>query len=368
MEVTSVYSGKQIRVLVVDDSAVMRALLRMTLQSCPEVELAGMAFDGVAGVEAIERLRPDLVLLDIEMPRMNGLEALSEIQARGLAVKVIMCSTLTRRGASITLEALARGAVDYVTKPMAQNGVRDGVEALSLELLPKIRALFPRVPTLAGREPRSIALRGSRHIPEGDRRARPGLLVVGVSTGGPAALEKFLPALPSDFPLPVLVAQHMPPLFTALLAERLDGMCSMPVHEATSLESVQSGTVVLARGDSHMQIAGSAAHPVLRLTQTIVGEFCRPSVDVLFRSAAAVYGAGVVAVVLTGMGSDGLDGCRAIHAAGGRILAQNRETSAVWGMPCVVVEAGLADKVLPPEALAAEVVRAVTRNRKSKLA
>ncbi len=368
MENKSLNAGKPIRVLIVDDSAVMRALLRMTLETCPEVELAGMAFDGAAGVEAIERLRPDLVLLDIEMPRMNGLEVLNEIRTRGLAVKVMMCSTLTRRGASITLEALARGAIDYVTKPTAQHGVRDGVEALSRDLLPKILALFPDAPLRILRGSWSVTPREIRQIPADGRQAQPGLLVVGVSTGGPAALEKFLPVLPSDFPLPVLIVQHMPPLFTTLLAERLHALCSMPVHEAMALESLQPGTIVLARGDSHMQIVAGAGRPMLRLTQTIAGEFCRPSVDVLFRSAAAVYGAAVVAVVLTGMGSDGLDGCRAIHAAGGRILAQDRATSAVWGMPGVVAEAGLADQVLPLDALAAEVARAAAQNARSKLA
>ena len=348
-----------IRVLVVDDSAVMRSLLRMTLATCPEIELVGVAIDGVAGLEAIERLTPDLVLLDIEMPRMNGLEVLAAIRARNLPVKVIMCSTLTRRGAAITLDALAHGATDYVAKPSAQNGVREGLEALSRELLPKILALFPARDGRGNHNDSAAAPFRIASRPVALATAQ--VLAIGVSTGGPAALEKLLPALPPDLPLPVLIVQHMPALFTALLAERLDGLCKMPVREARSGEIPQAGHVYLARRDWHMQAIGAAGRCSLRLTQSAPEQYCRPSVDVLFRSAATVYGRGVLAVVLTGMGSDGLDGCRAIHAAGGRILVQDRETSAVWGMPGVVAEAGLADGILPLDTLAGEIVRSTMR-------
>lgn len=347
-----------IRVLVVDDSAVMRSLLRMTLASCPEVELVGMAADGVAGLEAIKRLKPNLVLLDIEMPSMDGLETLAEIRGRNLPVKVIMCSTLTRRGASITLEALARGAADYVTKPTTHHDVRGGMEALIRELLPKIRALFsagengPRTGVI--RAPFSASLQTAITPPAA-------VLAIGVSTGGPAALERILPALPAGFPVPVVIVQHMPPLFTALLAERLDGLCKVRVREAVDAEAVVAGVVYLARGDWHMQTVGSSARCSLRLTQASPEHHCRPSVDVLFRSVATTYGAGALGVVLTGMGSDGLEGCRAIHAAGGRILVQDRETSAVWGMPGVVAAAGLADQVLALESIATEVVRSTSR-------
>jgi two-component system, chemotaxis family, protein-glutamate methylesterase/glutaminase len=354
-------SRRPTRVLVIDDSAVMRRLLRMTLATCPEVELAGVAMDGLTGLEAIERLRPDLVLLDIEMPRMNGLEVLEEIRARNLSARVIMCSTLTRRGASITLEALARGATDYVAKPTAQYGVREAVEYLACELLPKIRALF------RARESTHIKSAAPLRVISHSAPVAPaGVLAIGVSTGGPAALEKFLPALPADFLLPVLIVQHMPPLFTTLLAERLNGLCRIPVHEALAGEMIQPGSVYLARGDWHMQTIGSPLRSVLRLAQSVPEQHCRPSVDVLFRSVAAVYGAGALGVVLTGMGSDGLEGCRAIRAAGGRVLVQDRETSAVWGMPGVVAEAGLANAIVPLDALAAEVVRSAARIARSQ--
>lgn len=349
-----------IRALVIDDSAVMRGLLRTTLAACLEIEVVGVATDGMAGVEAVELLKPDLVLLDIEMPQMNGLEALEAIRARDSRVKVIMCSTLTRRGAAITLEALAHGASDYVAKPSAQHGAREGIETLSRELLPKIRSLFSvhRGRPAPMNETRLPLCLQRRNIQE----AVPGVLAIGVSTGGPAALERLLPALPADLPVPVLVVQHMPPVFTALLAERLDGLCSIPVREAIAGQTIMAGTAYLARGDRHMQTIGPASRCCLRLTETVPGQYCRPSVDVMFRSAVTVFGAGVTAVVLTGMGSDGLEGCRAVRAAGGRILVQDRETSAVWGMPGVVTDAGLADMVLPLEAMAAEVVRVTSRS------
>lgn len=341
-----------IRVLVVDDSAVMRALLRTTLAACPDVELAGMAADGAAGMEAIERLRPDLVLLDIEMPVMNGLETLEAIRLRRLPVKVMMCSTLTRRGAGITLEALARGASDYIAKPAAQHGVSEGVDVLRREILPKIRALFsaPESTKFIPNSSRPAAFSGSK------------VVVVGVSTGGPSTLEKLLPALPADFPAPVLIAQHMPALFTAILAERLNRLCRISVREALPGEVLRRGNAYIARGDRHMRTVGSATHCALHLTQGESEHCCRPSVDELFRSAAAVYGASVLAVVLTGMGSDGLEGCRAIGAAGGRILVQDQETSAVWGMPGAVARAGLANQVLPLHALAAEMTRLTVRS------
>lgn len=348
-------TGASIRALVIDDSAVMRGLLRMTLATCPDIELVGMAEDGIAGIAAVERLKPDLVLLDIEMPRMNGLEALAAIRAHDPRVKVVMCSTLTRRGAGITLEALARGAADYVAKPVAQHGLREGIEALSRELLPKIRALFS---SEDGQSVKSNVM----PLPVRPQPGRigcnaAGVVVIGVSTGGPAALEKLLPAFPADFLVPILIVQHMPPIFTALLAERLHKLCRIRVCEAVAGQQVTAGTAYIARGDWHLEASGSASCCRLRLTQAAAKQYCRPSVDVMFRSAAAVYGAGVVAVVLTGMGSDGLEGCRAIRAVGGRILVQDRESSAVWGMPGVVAEAGLADRVLPLEGMAAEVVR-----------
>jgi two-component system chemotaxis response regulator CheB len=342
---------RKVRVLHIDDSAVMRSLLRMVLEPQPSIEIAATASSGQEGLAIFERIHPDLVLLDIEMPGMNGLEVLSSIRRQNRRVPVIMCSTLTSRGARITIEALARGATDYVTKPGAQNGVRQGVETLSHELLPKIFALFPSDshPAPPVPEPHLTLAPPSSYPPR--------IVVIGVSTGGPAALELLLPKIPATFPLPILIVQHMPRLFTGLLAERLDSLCPLHVREASPDAHAQAGVIDIARGDFHLEIAREFT---LRLNQNPPENFCRPSVDVLFRSAAAICAGRVLGVILTGMGSDGVAGSRAIRSAGGVILAQDAPTSVVWGMPGSVVHAGLANKVLPLDAIPAEILRLAT--------
>lgn len=340
---------RKVRVLHIDDSAVMRSLLRMVFEPQPSIAIAATASSGEEGLATFERIRPDMVLLDIEMPGMNGLEVLSAIRRIDRRVPVIMCSTLTSRGARITIEALARGATDYVTKPGAQNGVRDAVETLSRELLPKIFALFPpetRPAPVAPPEPQLALPPASGHPPK--------IVVIGVSTGGPAALEVLLPKIPAAFPLPILIVQHMPRLFTGLLAERLSSLCSLRVREAAPDARAEPGVIDIARGDWHLELLRDMR---LRLQQGPPENFCRPSVDVLFRSAAAVCGGRILGVILTGMGSDGLQGSRAIRVAGGTILAQDAPTSVVWGMPGAVTNAGLASKVLPLDALAGEIQR-----------
>jgi len=343
---------RKIRVLLVDDSAVMRSLLRMVLEPQPSIEIAGAASSGEAGLAAFESLHPDLVLLDIEMPGMNGLEVLSTIRRSNRRVPVIMCSTLTSRGARITIEALTRGATDYVAKPGAQNGIREAVETLTRELLPKILALFPQKPrpsaSIPSPEPRPN-LPPSVSLP-------PKMVVIGTSTGGPAALELLLPKIPASFPLPILIVQHMPRLFTGLLAERLNGLCPLRVREAAPDNRPEPGVVDIARGDWHLELTRDMR---LRLNQNPPENFCRPSVDVLFRTAAQVCAGRLLGVVLTGMGSDGLAGSRAIRSAGGCVLAQDGATSVVWGMPGAVANAGLANKILPVDAIPAEILRFV---------
>lgn len=343
--------SRKVRVLLADDSAVMRSLLRMVLEPQRCLEIVAAASDGHEALAAFERLHPDLVLLDIEMPGMNGLEVLSGIRRRDRRVPVIMCSTLTWRGARITLEALARGATDYVTKPGAQSGLRQGVETLTRDLVPKILALFaPDSQTRAAAESRpavpAIPLPPPVHAPK--------IVVIGVSTGGPAALEALLPKLPAGFPLPILIVQHMPRLFTGLLADRLNSLCALRVREASPDERPEPGVVDIARGDWHLELTRDFR---LRLNQSEPENFCRPSVDVLFRSAALACSGRVLGIILTGMGSDGLDGCRAIRAAGGTVLAQDSATSVIWGMPGAVAQAGLASKVLPLDAIGPEVLR-----------
>ncbi|MGA7886916.1 MAG: chemotaxis response regulator protein-glutamate methylesterase [Acidobacteriaceae bacterium] len=338
----------KIRILVADDSSVMRSLLRMVLDPHPELEIVAAAADGEEAVTAFDRLHPDLVLLDIDMPRMNGLEALSALRRRDFRVPIIMCSTLTWRGARVTLEALARGATDYVPKPTAQQNVREGVATLSSELLPRILALCAAQPVVSESVP-PVPAASATHA--AFSALAPRLVVIGVSTGGPAALEALLPQLPATFPLPILIVQHMPRLFTGLLADRLDSLCSVRVREAVAGIHPEPGIVHLARGDWHLELGRDFR---LRLNQNAPEHFCRPSVDVLFRSAALACSGRLLAIVLTGMGSDGLAGCRAVRAAGGAVFVQNAATSLIWGMPGAVANAGLADRILPLSAIAGE--------------
>ena len=346
-------SGR-IRVVIVDDSAVMRSLLRSVISADGELEVAGTAADGASALNCIESVRPDLVLLDVEMPVMDGLATLRELRRRGHKMPVVMCSSLTQRGAQVTLEALAGGASDYVTKPSGQSGREEAARMLAQELTPKIRALTA--------QPQSAPLMFSPAVPSRAEAiaATPSVLAIGVSTGGPAALDVLLPQLPRDFPLPVLIVQHMPELFTRLFAERLNGRCRLAVSEAAEGNAVTAGLVQVARGNWHMEVRGpmrTGAPATVHLQQGPLENHCRPAVDVLFRSVAEVYGAGVLGVVLTGMGSDGMVGCQVIRGRGGSVLAQNQASSTVWGMPGAVVNAGLAQKVLPLNAMVPEILR-----------
>ena len=350
------------RVLIVDDSAVMRSLLRAVILSDSALEVAGTAADGASALQAIESLRPDLVMLDVEMPVMDGLATLREMRTRGHRVPVIMCSSLTQRGAHVTIEALGSGAADYVTKPAGQSDREAGIRMLAQELIPKVKALTRhKMPgPLPGLQPRPGAAGWGPPPSSIAGESTPKVVAIGVSTGGPAALDRVLPVFPRTFPLPVLVVQHMPELFTASLAGRLNGRCRLRVREAVEGDPVLPGTIFVARGNWHMEVFGgasSAAAATLHLTQAPPENHCRPAVDVLFRTAAAVYGGGVLAAVLTGMGSDGLAGSRLLRGAGSIVLAQDQATSAVWGMPGVVANAGLANRVLPLDAIGPEIVR-----------
>jgi two-component system chemotaxis response regulator CheB len=361
--------GRRTRILIVDDSAVMRSLLRSVVCGDESLEVAGTAADGEAALSAVEALRPDLILLDVEMPVMDGLVTLRQLRARGHRMPVIVCSALTQRGAQVTIEALACGASDYVTKPAGQADREAAARALALDLVPRIHALTsqlpsrpPALPPCAARVPLALPM-PPPHRPQPVASA-PAVLAIGVSTGGPAALDVLLPALPANFPLPVLIVQHMPELFTSLFAQRLDGRCRLRAREAAEGDPVRAGTIYIGRGNWHMEVL-TASHPglppTLHLNQGPLENHCRPAVDALFRSAAAVYGSGVLALVLTGMGSDGLAGCRAIRDRGGSVLIQDEATSTVWGMPGAVANAGLAHHVLPLQAIVPEILRIAGR-------
>ena len=358
-------SGQRTRILIVDDSTVMRSLLRSVVCADPRLEVAGTAADGESALSAIATHHPDLVLLDVEMPVMDGLDTLRKMRARGHKIPVIMCSSLTQRGAKVTIEALACGASDYVAKPAGQSSREEATRTLSQDLLPKIHALtsLPQAATLG--TARTLFPAALAPLPKATPISSiPTVLVIGVSTGGPAALEILLPNLPANFPLPVLIVQHMPELFTKMLAERLNSRCPLQVREGVEGEPVRAGTVYIAKGNWHLEVQAGARlglPATLHLNQGALENHCRPAVDVLFRSAAAVYGTGVLAVVLTGMGSDGMIGARLIREHSGSVLAQDQASSTVWGMPGSVITAGLAHKVLPLNLMASEILRLASR-------
>lgn len=371
-----------VRILVADDSAVMRGILRTLFAAhaerpygdLPPMEVCGEAADGVECLESVSRLQPDVLLLDLEMPRMHGLDVLDRLRAARPGLPVVMCSAYTERGARTTVDALTRGAADYVMKPSVESGFAVALETLKDQLLPKIAALADRLERRreAGQASNigggfgSAGVVGTRDVTP----TRVEVLVVGVSTGGPAALEVMLPQLAVNLPVPVLIVQHMPKLFTGALAERLDQCCALQVREAYEGAVPMPGTVWLAPGDVHMEIRmtrrtddGAGVVRVSLHPESPVN-YCRPSVDRLFESAVDVYGAGTLAMVMTGMGADGLAGARRVHSAGGSVLAQDEGTSVVWGMPGRVAQAGIASATLPLSMLAGEVTQRIWQGRR----
>lgn len=360
----------KIRVMIVDDSVVIRRLLTDALSADSDVDVVATAANGQLALAKLETARPDVIVLDVEMPVLDGLGTLRELRKRDRRLPVIMFSTLTERGARITIEALASGASDYVTKPANVGSIGESREAVRTQLLPRVRALagFPVRTEAASVTARPAVVRPSGAAAPVTRAATgpvtlPRLLAIGSSTGGPEALSRFLPMLPANLPVPVVITQHMPPLFTTMLAERLDRSSSLTVREAAGGETLLPGLVYLAPGDFHLEVvAESRTRFATGLTKAPPENFCRPSVDVLFRSAARVCGGSVLGVVLTGMGSDGREGAKLIVDAGGQVLAQDEQTSVVWGMPGAVTNAGLAAEVLPLEAIAAAVTRRLRSN------
>lgn len=340
------------RVLIVDDSVVIRSLLRQVLAQEQDLEVVGVAANGKIALDMLDQVSPDVVTLDIEMPEMNGLQTLAALRRRRPKLPVIMFSTLTERGAVATLEAFSLGASDYVTKPSNAKPGGQGLEAIRVQLVPKIRGLCRKhTPIAAAVSPRRMSPLSSSACIEA--------VAIGVSTGGPNALSQVLPALPKSFPVPVFVVQHMPPMFTRFLAERLKRQCQLPVKEAEPNERVEPGRIWIAAGDYHMTVERTPAGARVACSQGPPENSCRPAVDVLFRSVASVYGAKLLAVVMTGMGQDGFRGAQAVREAGGVVLAQDEATSVVWGMPGFVANAGLAEQVLPLEEIGPAIVRKV---------
>jgi two-component system, chemotaxis family, protein-glutamate methylesterase/glutaminase len=333
----------RIRVLVVDDSVVVRRLVSDILAADPRLEVVGSAANGAIALAKIPQLNPDLVTLDLEMPVMDGLETLEHLRVLHPRLPVIIFSTLTARGAAATFDALERGARDYVTKPANVGSVTASMEAVRAQLVPRIVALCGGVPAsphgAAPPRPASTAATGAPR--------RVDVLAIGASTGGPDALLAVLSGLPASLPVPVVVVQHMPPVFTTQFADRLDRRCALRVREAVGGEQLSPGEVLVAPGDFHLRLRRSADRVVTALDQGTPENYCRPAVDVLFRSVGEVYGGHALGVVLTGMGTDGARASADLVAGGGTVYVQDEATSVVWGMPGAVVAAGAAARVLP---------------------
>jgi len=376
---------------VVDDSVVVRRTVANVLDGADDVEVVGTASDGRMGLRKIAELKPDVVTLDVEMPGMNGLETLREIRREHPQLPVIMYSTLTERGAEATLEALSLGAVDYATKPSGAATREAAADQVRSNLLPLVqlwgrrtlvrRPLAGLVPNPGAVERRATITSAPRAFaapaPASGPLAHPlpadgpirlstappptaiDLLLIGVSTGGPDALAHLLPSLPAGLPVPIAIVQHMPPVFTTMLAKRLDGASSIGVCEAESGVEMRAGQAYLAPGGRHLEVDATRTGFRTRLTDAPAENSCRPAVDVLFRSAAAAAHGRVLALVLTGMGQDGLLGARAVRDAGGSVLAQDEASSVVWGMPGFVARDGIASAVLPLEAVAGRIVQLV---------
>jgi two-component system chemotaxis response regulator CheB len=357
--------GSRIRVLVVDDSVVIRRLVSHALGEEASIEVVGTAPNGAIGLARVPQLNPDVITLDIEMPEMDGLEMLRQLRKTYKDIRVIMFSTLTERGASSTMEALSLGADDYVTKASNEGSLDRSMATLRSELIPKIKQFFTleAEPSLSPRSAEAPS-RAQTFVPRAkgfQPYVAPEVVAIGVSTGGPNALGAIMPTFPADFPLPILIVQHMPPVFTRLLAERLQTITKLKVEEATEGAVVERGKVLIAPGDHHMRVHKGVLKTVVTLDQEPPENSCRPAVDVLFRSVEEAYGPAVISVILTGMGYDGLRGMEVLKAHGAYVIAQDEATSVVWGMPGAVVNAGLADSVVPLDRVVPEILRRTTR-------
>ncbi len=355
-----------IRVLVVDDSLVFRKILQEALSKNPRIRVIGTASNGREAVQKIRMLKPDVTVLDVEMPEMDGLATLEVIKRQHLKTVVIMFSSLTSQGAKTTLDALTRGAVDFVPKPKGTGAFSESVKTIETLLIPKIEALGPGP---NGRKPQKMPVRRQIKAPQRPqpcnkrgrtapcekappkgRFLRPSKIDavgIGVSTGGPNSLNEVIPRFPANFRLPIFLVQHMPPVFTAQLAQRLDQKSKLKVVEAKDNMVVRGGTVYVAPGDYHMEVKRKDKSLIVALNQAPPENSCRPAVDPLFRSLAETYGGKVIATIMTGMGRDGVNGARILKQKGAIILAQDKETSVVWGMPKFVAEAGIADRIVP---------------------
>lgn len=348
--------GKIVRALVVDDSAFMRKVIGDILSEDPSIEVVGRARNGREAISLFDNLRPDVVTLDIEMPGMNGIEVLRSIMAKR-PTPVLMVSGLTKAGADVTMQALDCGAVDFVTKPSGTISLdmdKVGDELRRKVLAASKAALRPPRPQIKQSAEPAQQTSTKHELPKHVE-----LVTIGASTGGPVALQEVITKLPKNFPVPIALVQHMPPGFTSSFAARLDERSQLNVVEAEEGLQIKKGMVVIAPGGYHLLVEKRNAIFTCHLTETPPVRSVRPAADVLFKSVAENVGGAVVAVVLTGMGKDGLDGVKALRAKGAYVMVESKETCVIFGMPGAIVEAGLADEVLPLQSIASGLVRVV---------
>lgn len=346
--------SRKIKVLIIDDSAFMRKSLSLMLGSDPEIEVVGTARDGFEGIELTKRLCPDLITLDIEMPKMDGLTALQKIMAEN-PTPVIMVSSITTDGADATIKALELGAIDFI--PKETSFVSVNIVKIKEDLIQKVKLIVRQKEI----KERLMRLRGIKHkftaetpklfsttekLPERNYKA----IAIGVSTGGPLSLQKIIPKLSKHISCPVFIVQHMPPRFTKSLAERLDGMCSLEVKEAENNEIVRNGVIYIAPGGFHMIIEnGSVGIIRTKISEEPVNTLHRPSVDVMLNSVVRIYGKNTLGIIMTGMGKDGFEAIKELKNIGGVSLAQDEESCVVYGMPKAIIEGQLADLIAPLE-------------------
>jgi len=365
----------KIKVLIVDDSAVMRKIISSALLKEPSIEIVGYASNGIQAIENVRTLNPDVVTLDIEMPEMDGLSALKEIRKENKRLPIVMFSTLTHKGAQAAVMALTAGASDYVGKPTTSAGSIEGAfKVLESELIPKIIGLAKRSRLRNAQVSQKPSSAQAVLIKKNElgtintvtsTKAPNKLLVpnkpisavcIGVSTGGPMALMQVFSQIQNPLPVPIFIVQHMPPNFTNLLAARLCTAGVTTVKEAKEGDIAEPGNAYIAPGGFHMVLATMGPQVVMHLNTNPPENSCRPAVDVLFRSASDIYGGNLLSVVLTGMGYDGLKGCQYIKARGGQVIAQDEESSVVWGMPGAIAEHNLAEVLLPIDRIADEII------------
>lgn len=359
---------RNMRLLVVDDTTLYRKILTDALSKIPGVEVVGSAHNGKKALEMIKSLRPDMITLDIEMPEMGGLEVLAELKKQRLDVGVIVVSSFTKAGSTLTIKALELGAFDFITKPTGK-GPQESLNHLVQALIPILSAYRHRWEVkklLKAKVPPIPSQPATQTSPPVERVERPTvttkqpLVAIGVSTGGPNALSQVIPSLPKDLPAPVLIVQHMPPVFTQSLANSLDEKSKLKVKEAEHQEEIQPGMVYIAPGGRQMKIVPKEdTKYVIAITDDPPENNCKPSADYLFRSVANYYTGRVIAVIMTGMGNDGVMGLRLLKRKGARVIAQDEATSVVFGMPGEAIKAGVVDVVLPLGKISEEIIKSV---------